>query len=209
VGVKICGLTTVADGRAAAAAGADAVGFVFWPHSSRAVASERAREIAAALPPFVARVGVFVDEQPETISRIAGEVGLDVVQLHGDEDPADLERLPRRVVKALRFGDAVREAIGVWSGRGAGILLDAGSAERPGGTGRRLDWPGVAALRDAAPWLMLAGGLDPENVAEAIRIVGPDAVDVSSGVESAPGVKDPARVAAFVRAARAAGEERA
>jgi phosphoribosylanthranilate isomerase len=209
IGVKVCGLTRVEDGRAAAAAGADAVGFVFWPRSPRVVAPERAREIASALPPFVARVGVFVDEDPAAITRIAQQVGLDVVQLHGDEPLADLDRLPRRVVKALRLGDGARAAIGAWSARGAGILLDAGMPGQPGGTGRRLDWPAVRALRDSAPWLMLAGGLDASNVAEAIRVASPDAVDVSSGVESAPGVKDPERVAAFVRAARAAGEERA
>jgi len=209
VAVKICGLTSVGDGRAAAAAGADAVGFVFWSRSPRCVAPSRAGEIAAALPPFVARVGVFVDEPRDAVERIAGEVGLDVVQLHGDEAPGDFRGLRRRLVKALRLGDGVRSAIGAWSALGSGILLDAGTPALPGGTGRRLDWPAVAALRDAAPWLMLAGGLDPDNVAEAIRVVRPDAVDVSSGVESSPGVKDPVRVAAFVRAARRAGEERA
>jgi phosphoribosylanthranilate isomerase len=152
-------------------------------------------------------VGVFVNAAPDAIDRIASEVGLDVVQLHGDEQPGPRARFPRRVVKALRPGESVRAAIGAWTRLGAGILLDAGTALQPGGTGRRLDWVAVAALRDETPWLMLAGGLDPDNVAEAIRTVRPDAVDVSSGVEAAPGVKDHERVAAFVRAARAAGEE--
>jgi phosphoribosylanthranilate isomerase len=210
--VKICGLTTPADARAVTEAGADAAGFVFWPRSPRVVTPERAREVAVALPPFVTRVGVFVDEDPVRIGEIAEAVGLDAVQLHGDEDPALLAGAgiaSRRVIKALRMGPGVSEAIARWAERGAGVLLDAGTRTLPGGTGRRLDWPAVAALREKTPWMMLAGGLDPGNVAEAVRIVGPDAVAVSSGVESAPGVKDPARVAAFVAAARAAVEVRA
>lgn len=206
--MKICGLTSTEDARAVAAAGADAAGFVFWPKSARAVDAARAREVARALPPFCARVGVFVDEDPSRVAELADAVGLDVVQLHGDEDPSRFAGLDRRVVKALRLGGDVRGRVAAWSEQGAGILLDAGTPALPGGTGRRLDWPAAAALRDAAPWLMLAGGLDPDNVAEAVRVVGPDAVDVASGVESAPGVKDPERVAAFVRAARRAGEER-
>ncbi|HUG52634.1 MAG TPA: indole-3-glycerol phosphate synthase TrpC [Vicinamibacteria bacterium] len=206
VAVKVCGITSLDDARTAVEAGADAVGFVFWPKSPRAVDPDTARAIAAALPPFVLRVGVFVDETPERMRRIADEVGLDMVQLHGSEPPADVLRAPRRAVKAVRVGPGFRpEAALRYDGAAAGLLLDTrGEGDGPpGGTGRPFDWSQARPVRAGTSFLVLAGGLTPDNVGEAIAAVRPDAVDVSSGVESAPGRKDPAKVRAFVDAVRA------
>ena len=201
--VKVCGLTTPEDAVAAAESGADAVGFVFWQGSPRHVEAEVARRIADALPPFVVRVGVFVDAPRETLRRTAEEVGLDLLQLHGTESPDSLAGLPRRVLKAVPVGDGFRpEDAWRFEGHAAGVLLDTRSTSAPGGTGRSFDWSVARAVRDRAAFLVLAGGLTPENVAAAIAAVAPDGVDVSSGVESVPGRKDAARVRAFVRAVR-------
>jgi phosphoribosylanthranilate isomerase len=208
VAVKICGLTSVQDALVAAEAGADAVGFVFWPGSPRSVDAARAREIASALPPFVLRVGVFVDAAREEMERVAGEVGLDVLQLHGQEPPEVFATLSRRAIKAVRVGPGFQASEALrYLGRAAGLLLDtrlSGPDAPPGGTGQPFDWESVREVRERAPWLMLAGGLTPDNVARALTAVRPDAVDVSSGVESAPGRKDPARVRAFMEAVRKA-----
>jgi indole-3-glycerol phosphate synthase/phosphoribosylanthranilate isomerase len=205
VGVKVCGLTTVEDALAVARLGVDAIGLVFWPGSPRWVDRDKAREIAQALPPFVLRVGVFVDAALDVVARTAEEVGLDVLQLHGQEEPEALDRLPRRVLKAVRVGDGFmpEEALR-YEGRAAGILLDTRS-ESPGGSGRPFDWSLARRVRERASFLALAGGLTPENVHVALAAVRPDVVDVSSGVESSPGRKDPAKVSAFVEAVRAAG----
>jgi indole-3-glycerol phosphate synthase/phosphoribosylanthranilate isomerase len=205
IAVKICGITNAEDARMAAAAGADAVGFVFWPKSPRAVDAATARAIAAALPPFVLRVGVFVDASPEEMRKVADEVGLDIVQLHGQEPPEDVARAPRRAVKAIRVGPGFRpeEALR-YDGTAAALLVDTrADGAGPGGTGQTFDWSLVRPVRERTPFLVLAGGLTPDNVGEAIAAVRPDAVDVSSGVESAPGRKDPAKVRAFVDAVRA------
>ena len=206
--VKICGITSVEDARVAVEAGADAVGFVLWPQSPRYLTVPAARAIAATLPPFVHRVGVFVDASAEVMRSAADLIGLDVLQLHGNEDLEALGPLPRRAIKAVRVGpdfdaaDALR-----YEGRTAGVLLDTRiEGALPGGTGRSFDWSLAQALRQRSSYLVLAGGLTPENVAEAVAAVKPDAVDVSSGVESAPGKKDPQKVRAFIRAAR--GEKR-
>jgi indole-3-glycerol phosphate synthase / phosphoribosylanthranilate isomerase len=207
VAVKVCGITSVEDGLMAAAAGADAIGLVFWPRSPRAVDLERARAIAAALPPFVLRVGVFVDAAPDEIARAVAAAGLDVLQLHGEEPPESLDGLPRRALKAVRVGPGFQAADALrYEGRAAGILLDTRLPEGgpPGGTGRTFDWRAVREVRDRVAWLALAGGLDAENVSGAIAEVHPDAVDVSSGVEAAPGRKDAARVRAFIEAVRKA-----
>lgn len=206
VAVKICGITSPEDGRLAADAGADAVGFVFWPRSPRYVEPARAREIADALPPFVARVGVFVDELPEELERVAEAVRLDVLQLHGAESPQLLGKLPRRALKAIRVGDDFDASrLAPWFEAGVGVLLDRGSSDSPGGTGRSFDWARVeGARRGAGSYLAVAGGLSPDNVAEAIARMRPDAVDVSTGVESAPGRKDPGKLRAFMAAVRAA-----
>lgn len=200
--VKICGITSPGDARLAAAAGADAIGLVFWPRSPRAVSVETAREIAAALPPFVLRVGVFVDAARDVLARTAEDVGLDVLQLHGDETPEDLEGLPRRALKAVRVGSGFTADLALrFEGRAAGILLDT-RAEVPGGTGAIFPWALARGVRERASFLMLAGGLTPHNVRAALDALQPDAVDVSSGVESALGRKDESKVRAFIDAVR-------
>jgi indole-3-glycerol phosphate synthase / phosphoribosylanthranilate isomerase len=206
VAVKICGITSVEDGLVAAQAGADAVGFVFWSGSPRRVDVAAARRIARALPPFVLRVGVFVDAPRAEMARAVEEVGLDLLQLHGREPPESLADLPRRAIKAVGVGEdfAPEDALR-YEGRAAGILLDTrGDGGRPGGTGQTFDWTRVRAVREKASFLMLAGGLNPGNVHLALTAVRPDGVDVSSGVEAAPGRKDPEKVRAFVAAVREA-----
>jgi phosphoribosylanthranilate isomerase len=203
--VKICGITRSRDAMVAAEAGADAVGFVFWRKSPRAIDPKGARAIAAGLPSSIVRVGVFVDPRPGELSRIADEAELDILQLHGAESPESLADLPRRCWKAVGVGpdfvagDALR-----YEGRVAGILLDTRSEGAWGGTGRTFDWSLAQEVRKRASFLVLAGGLDPENVEAAVRAVRPDGVDVSSGVESSPGRKDEGRVRAFIEAARRA-----
>lgn len=206
--VKICGITEAAHGLAAADAGADAIGFVFWPGSKRSVTPDDAVAIARDLPDAVLRVGVFVDTPAEEMARVADAVGLDILQLHGDEPLSVLDGLPRPVVKAVRVGEGFSQAEALrYAARCAGILVDtrrAGEAALPGGTGAPFDWSLVDGLSRRVPFLVLAGGLGPSNVAEAIRAVRPHAVDVSSGVEVVPGRKDPEKVRAFVEAVRAA-----
>lgn len=203
--IKICGLTSPEDALAAAAAGADAVGLVFWSGSPRAVEPAAARRIVAALPPFVLRVGVFVDAPADELARVADDVGLDLLQLHGREPLALLERLSRRALKAVHVeSEAELDGALAWAERGAALLVDARGGSAPGGSGRRCDWAWARRLRERAPFVALAGGLTPENVAEAVRAVEPHAVDVSSGVESAPGRKDESRMQAFVTAVRSA-----
>jgi indole-3-glycerol phosphate synthase/phosphoribosylanthranilate isomerase len=204
--VKICGITSVEDALAASRAGADAIGLVFWPDSPRAVDVARARRISQALPPFMLRVGVFVNAPPEAMARTAEEVGLDLLQLHGDEPPEALKDLPRRALKALRVGEGFDpQEVVRYKGLAAGILLDTRADGRPGGGGLAFDWSLARGVRERAPFLVLAGGLTPQNVGEAIRSVHPDAVDVSSGVESAPGRKDPDKIRAFIDAVNRAG----
>lgn len=203
--VKLCGITTPEDATLAAEAGADAVGLVFWPGSPRRVDAPAARRIGAALPPLVLRVGVFVDAPPGELAAVADEAGLDLLQLHGREAPADCARMPRRCLKALRVGPGFRpEEADAFAAAASGILLDTRAVEAPGGTGRSFDWAVAREVRARVPFLVLAGGLTPENVGDAIRTVRPDAVDVSSGVESVPGRKDPAKVRAFMAAVRGA-----
>ncbi len=204
VQVKICGITSPEDALLAAKAGASAVGLVFWPKSPRFVDRALARRIVEALPTFIVRVGVFVDQSLDTMTRTSDDVGLDVIQLHGSEPPAMLARLPRRVLKAIKVdGELGPAAFAAYEG--AGILLDSGDAARPGGTGKTFDWRFAQSARAHVPFLALAGGLTPENVAQAIKAVGPDAVDVSSGVESAPRKKDEVKLRAFISAVRGAG----
>jgi phosphoribosylanthranilate isomerase len=203
--IKICGITSLEDGLAAAEAGADAVGFVFWPGSPRRIDARRARAIGAKLPPSIVRVGVFVDAGHERLARTADEAGLDLLQLHGSEGPEAFATLPRRAWKALRIGDDFAPETALrYEGRAAGLLFDGYSASAPGGTGRVFDWRRARALRGQLRFVMLAGGLTPGNVAEAVRLAAPDGVDVSSGVERSPGRKDPSRMRDFVAAARQA-----
>jgi phosphoribosylanthranilate isomerase len=202
VRVKICGITRAEDAVHAAACGADALGFVFYTASPRSVAPALAAAICAELPPFVTRVGLFVNEAPERIRAIAAECGLDAIQLHGDEGPADCDFAPRRSIKALRVRDAASLA-GHAGFKTSALLLDAWVADAYGGTGQSFNWELAAEVARQRP-VILAGGLTPDNVAAAVRQVNPYGVDVSSGVERAPGQKDPAKVAAFIRRAREA-----
>lgn len=205
--IKICGLTTPADARLAAEIGADAVGLVF-AKSPRQVDVKRAGEIVSVLPPFVTPVGLFVDAPPEFILEVSAELGLDTVQLHGTEPPEITGELaPLTVIKAFRIANeqAVQDAL-EWCRRAprrpCGVLLDAFSPKAAGGTGETFDWALIPPPQDRTGWppIILAGGLCSENVAEAVRRVRPYAVDVSSGVESLAGVKDPAQVRAFIQA---------
>ena len=204
VHVKICGITSERDGVLAAQAGASAIGLVFWPKGKRFVERARARQIVEELPSFVLRVGVFVDQSLDTMTRTAEDVGLDVIQLHGHEPPEMVACLSRRVVKAL---DGASPTLGEEIARyeSAGILLDSRTKARPGGSGRVFDWANAQRVRGLVRYMVLAGGLNPANVVAAIKAVGPDAVDVSSGVESEPGKKDPVKLKAFMEAVRSLG----
>ena len=203
--VKICGITRSEDARVAAAAGADAVGFVFWGKIPRRVDGAQAREIGDGLPPTVLRVGVFVDAPVDEMARLAEAARLDVIQLHGAEEPEVLSALPLRCWKAIRVGPSFVAADALrYQGSAAGILLDTASISAPGGTGRSFDWRLARAVREKAPFLVLAGGLRPQNVGAAVQALRPDGVDVSSGVESSPGRKDEEKVRDFLRAAREA-----
>ena len=199
VPVKICGITRPEDADLAARLGAAWVGFIFWPRSPRFVEPAAAAAILGGLPPHVGGVGVFVDQPVDEVNAVADEVGLAAVQLHGQESPATCRACRRRVVKAVRLpGDgAGDDPDAVWSG--ATILVDAFDPVRMGGTGRRVDWTRAARLARRRR-LMLSGGLRAENVADAVRQVAPYGLDVSSGVESEPGVKDPHRLRAFFAA---------
>ncbi|GAV30971.1 MAG: phosphoribosylanthranilate isomerase [Coriobacteriia bacterium] len=206
--VKICGIRNEADAALAVAAGADALGVVL-AESPRQVTLEQARRALRAVPPFVARVGVFVDAEQDLVAEAARVLGLSAVQFHGDETPEECASAPLPVVKAFRIG-GVEDLAGIDAYRGsvAAVLLDARVPGARGGTGVPFDWE---AVRGALPtWVpvVVAGGLCADNVRAAVRTLRPYAVDVSSGVEAAPGVKDATKVEQFMAAVRAADEER-
>ncbi len=215
--VKICGITMAVDALAAAQAGADAVGLNFFAGSKRFVTLERAREIVEPLPPRVAKVGVFVNAEEDAVRQTFESLGLDAVQLHGDEPPEFLARLADLpLLRAFRLDargfEPVDAYLAVCADLGAlprMILLDAHVPGRYGGTGARLDWRalGTAVASADRPPIALAGGLTPGNVATAIHAARPAAVDTAGGVEYAPGKKDHTLLAAFVAAARAAFAE--
>lgn len=197
--VKICGITQLEDAEAAVGWGANAIGFVFWPKSPRFIDPYRARSIAAALPPFVTTVGVFVNQPAEYVNGVAALVRLGAIQLHGDEDPSYADAIVRPVVKAIAIDAATPDAIvDTWTARVA-LLVDVHDPVRRGGTGQRVDWTRAAAIAARRP-VLLAGGLTPDNVAEAVRRVQPFGIDVSSGVERLPGIKDHARLRALFEA---------
>ncbi|MBM3450795.1 MAG: phosphoribosylanthranilate isomerase [Armatimonadetes bacterium] len=200
--VKICGVRSVTVARAAVAAGADAIGFIFYPPARRFIEPEVAVTIARALPPFVACVGVFVDRPREEIEDIAALVGLDALQLHGQESPADCLGFSRPVIRGLRVRDKAT-IVAARSFDVAALLLDTHVDGVPGGSGKTFDWSLVRGLHRP---VILSGGLHAENVPDAIAAVKPYAVDVSSGVET-NGEKDPAKIRAFVEAVRRADAE--
>jgi phosphoribosylanthranilate isomerase len=211
--VKICGITNVQDATMVGRAGADAVGLNFYTGSPRHVTPVKAREIAAALPSNVVKVGVFVNSPAGEVAGVFEQVGLDIVQLHGDEPPEILSLLARcPVVRAFRCRDSGFRPLIEYLDRcrhmecaPAAVLVDAYQPGSYGGTGAVTDWAAVSGLTKDLPDMpiVLAGGLQPENVAEAIRVARPSAVDVASGVESGPGRKDAERVSEFVRNALA------
>jgi phosphoribosylanthranilate isomerase len=204
VQVKICGITNLEDAQAAVRAGADALGFNFYRRSPRFVEPDAARRIIEQLPGAVLTVGVFVNEgEPEELARVADRARVAAVQLHGDESPRYCRALKDRfVIKALRVGTGfVPESAAEYEVDA--ILLDAFAGDaRRGGTGRIIDWSVARRVREMVPRLFLAGGLSPENVAEAIGVVEPYAVDACSRLECAPGRKDAQRVSEFIIAAR-------
>ncbi len=203
VRVKICGVTSPSDARRIAEAGADAIGIVFWPKSPRFVTPRRAREIVRALPPWVAAVGVFVDEDASAIAAVARMAGLSACQLHGDEPPAVARLLSAwKVLKAFRVR-AAADLCRVRAYPADAYLFDARSPRGPGGTGETLPWRILRGRSFGRPFV-LAGGLDPDNAALAIRVANPWGVDVSSGVESRPGRKDMGKVRAFLEAVASA-----
>ncbi|EZQ19940.1 phosphoribosylanthranilate isomerase [Pseudomonas sp. G11-1] len=195
--IKICGITRVEDALAAAGAGADAIGLVFHAGSPRAVSIEQARAIVQALPPFVTTVGLFVDAAEETIRAVLDQVPLDLLQFHGDEPDTFCQRFARPYIKAVRVrpGDDLDALAANWPGA-SGILLDSYKPGVPGGTGETFDWSMIPAQRS---WtLVLAGGLQSQNVRQAIDLTAPWAVDVSGGVEATKGIKDIDKINAFV-----------
>ncbi|MFB4250575.1 phosphoribosylanthranilate isomerase [Pseudomonas idahonensis] len=202
---KICGITRIEDALAAVAAGADAIGLVFYAKSPRAVSVQQARAIIAVLPPFVTTVGLFVNASRCELGEILDAVPLDLLQFHGDESAADCEGYHRPYIKALRVkaGDDVAAACLAYP-RASGILLDTYVEGVPGGTGEAFDWSLVP--QGLSKPIILAGGLSAQNVAEAIARVRPYAVDVSGGVEQSKGIKDPAKIQAFIQAVRRSNE---
>jgi phosphoribosylanthranilate isomerase len=204
VRIKICGITNLEDAQLAAHLGAHALGFIFYPLSPRKVEPEVARAIIAQLPPLVLSVGVFVDEAAAVVRELAARVGLDWLQLHGQESPDYCRSLSRRVIKAFRIKDETSlTLLAPYQGAAQAFLLDTYRSGQAGGTGETFDWQLACQAKKYGP-IILAGGLTPENVAQAIKIAQPQAVDVVSGVEATPGKKDPEKLRTFFAAVRAA-----
>ena len=202
VKVKICGITNEADGALAAEAGADVLGFVFYEPSSRYVSVRTAANIIRQLPPLTVKAGVFVNAPEELVVRAIGECGLNLLQFHGEEAPDYCLQFGVMSIKALRIRD--RDSLVVLKAYSTDAwLLDAYSPDKLGGTGEKGNWDLAREAQTLGRPIFLAGGLTPENVVEAVRLVRPYGVDVSTGVESAPGKKDAAKVRGFIRAAKA------
>jgi phosphoribosylanthranilate isomerase len=212
--VKICGMTNLEDALTAVEAGADAVGFVFYEKSARNISVEAAREIVEKLPAGVEKVGVFVNETPARVSAIADEVGLTAVQFHGDEhqnpemfvtDRRSFFCIPAEYASATRKRDQAIEAVIRLPNNLGAVMLDSGTSEQRGGTGKAFDWQEarawVSSMKQLHP-IVICGGLNADNVSGAIGILRPWGVDVASGVEARPGKKDPEKVRAFVQAVR-------
>ncbi len=205
--VKVCGVTSVADAQMVCAAGVDAIGLVFYEKSSRNVTIEQAAEIYTALPPFVSAVGLFLDASETFVNTVLDAVSLDVLQFHGSETPEYCNHFRRPYIKGLGMdgvtGGNFRELASQHLAA-QGILVDSHAPGAAGGTGKTFDWTQVP--QDYTKAIILAGGLSPDNVAEAICTTQIYAVDVSSGVESAPGIKDSAKIAAFMNEVRQANQ---
>ena len=202
--VKICGVRRPEDAVLAVELGASALGFVFWPRSARAVSAAEVREITRRLPPFVSTVGVFVNQPREEVFDVAARAGVTTIQLHGDEDASQYSGTSIAVIKALPVGPGFTMAAVDGVPEDVAVLLDAHDPVRRGGTGRTIEWTVASAAARRRP-IVLSGGLTPDNVQSAIREVRPYAIDVSSGVESSPGVKDEMKLRALFAALHSAG----
>lgn len=203
VRIKICGITRERDAVLAAALGAEAIGFVFWPESPRAISVDAARGIMAAVPSTVVKIGVFVNKPLDEVRAVAEALGLDGLQFHGDESDEEMAAMTLPILKAVPLGQPGAEQRALNLPAAVVPLLDVFDPVRRGGTGQTVDWDVAARIAAKRP-TMLSGGLTPENVVEAIRKVDPWYVDVSSGVEASPGVKDERKLRGFVEAVRAA-----
>jgi phosphoribosylanthranilate isomerase len=203
VKVKVCGITNLKDALTCAEYGADALGFILYRKSKRFVEPKEVRKITSSLPPFVFKVGVFVNEDPHNVLEILSYCHLDFAQLHGDESPEECDYIGReRVIKVFRLKSTDEvEKIEPYVGKIRALLLDTYSESSYGGTGKTFNWEIARAVKERFPQipLILSGGLNPENVRDAIKEVNPYAVDVSSGVERAPGIKDREKVELFIR----------
>ena len=198
--VKVCGTTSLKDALFAVESGADALGFVFYKKSPRCISQKEVKDIVVQLPPFVETVGVFVNEASDKVNRIAEQCRLTAVQLHGDESPAFCRRIKRRVIKVFRVLDA-DSFKGISNYDVSGFLLDSYNDESRGGTGKVFDWNLALRAKKQGP-IILAGGLNPYNVYTAIHRVKPYGVDVCSGVEKSPGVKDFIKIDEFIKSVR-------
>jgi len=205
VKIKICGITNPEDAKMAVEYGADALGFIFYPPSPRSITPEKAGEIIDKLPPFVFRIGDFVDESPEKIQGILNTCRLDGIQLHGNESPEFCRHFRRRVIKSFQpQNDNQVKQISHY--RVDAFLLDSYHPEMAGGTGTTFDWELAVAAKMFGPPVILSGGLNPDNVAEAVRLVKPYGIDVASGVEAFRGKKDPEKIKNFIEQARWASD---
>ena len=201
VRVKICGITNISDALIAAECGADALGFIFYPKSQRYVEPVKAKEIIQKLPPEISKVGVFVNHEVREVKEIAQFCGLDLIQLHGDEPPEYCAQFPMSsLIKAVSYRTE-QEILKLRSYPVAAILMDGRDPGRFGGTGENSDWRLAIMAKETHP-LMLAGGLNKENIRKAIETVRPEAVDINSGVEISPGKKDPRKITEIVRMVR-------
>jgi phosphoribosylanthranilate isomerase len=201
VKVKICGMTNLKDVKVAVDGGVDAVGFIFYKKSPRSVTMQAVRKIVLELPPFVDSVGVFVNETAEQINKIADRCNLDRVQLHGNESPTFCKKIRRRVIKAIRVKD-IQSLKKLSDYPVSSFLLDTFSEDQYGGTGRVFDWNLAYPAKKYGP-IILAGGLTPNNVRQAIKRIQPYGVDVCSGVESQPGIKDHKKMQTFLKNVKA------
>ena len=198
VRVKVCGITRSEDAIAAVQCGVDAIGFVFWPHSARYIDPESARRIAEVIPPFICTVGVYVDPDAAWVEETARVAKLNLLQFHGDESPEFCNQFPQPYIKAIRVKpDADLLQYAQRYGAAKGLLLDTYAADMPGGTGHAFNWQ-LIPQQLSLP-LILSGGLNPDNVARAIKQTQPWAVDVSSGVEASKGIKDEKKIIAFMQ----------